>query len=474
MYAEPFLEVTSWSEDDIVALLGKQYSSLSEWREEVLVLQAAENSNQDAAMIRTAVKAVKTLPRLQEGDSKVNFGFQLRLEPVEVEGGPKSQREGDAVLQLENTPALESWEIFGSSTIGKINLLQTSLVDLSKSMRLRINELQVGLMVRIKGLEDQIGTGTGDYTYSSLGNSSVMQLLEDHQAQLEELKNEDHLEAVAGRVMSSRGFVSQADKIKEAFKAVMQRVLPLEKQVSELVNAKMDAEDSSEWLGLGVHTETKIDAKWEEKLDSVITRVSNLEVAVVPLGKGEGEDVSISFMGVRFSSEEDVKSYVESMNGGKFNISPGLVTDCYSIFHALNREIFDAKSKLNMVDLAKVSSLGAKQTDVYHLLAVAEHGLPDFFDSASSSNKIFIDGKQGKKHHFNNIATYEIWGPVGTIKDAVRKREKVQLTRFVKTKRLAIQEISSPELCAFLIAMLNASKEFVEAVFLSLLRNILR
>jgi hypothetical protein len=172
----------------------------------------------------------------------------------------------------------------------------------------------------------------------------------------------------------------------------------------------------------------------------------------------------VSFYGVRFSSEDDVKAYVESLSGGKFSITAGLMTDCYAVFHALNREIFDTKNKLNMIDLAKVASLGTKQMDVYHMLAAAEHGLPEFFDS-SPSGKVFIDGKQGKKNRFNNLATYEIWGPVGTLNDAVRRKAEVQLARFVKTKRIAIQELANPELVTFLNAMLNASKEFVEAVF---------
>lgn len=73
--------------------------------------------------------------------------------------------------------------------------------------------------------------------------------------------------------------------------------------------------------------------------------------------------------------------------------------------------------------------------------------------------------KQGKKNRFNNLASYEIWGPVGTINDAVRRKAEVQLARFVKTKRIAIQELANPKLVNFLNAMLNASKEFVEAVF---------
>lgn len=137
-------------------------------------------------------------------------------------------------------------------------------------------------------------------------------------------------------------------------------------------------------------------------LKSMANRIEGLEQAVTPGHKLEGEDVAVSFMGIRFGSEEHVKSYVESLSDGRFDIGPGLVTDYYALFYALNREIFDGKSKLGLVDLA-VGSLNMAQSDVYNILAAAEHGLPDFFDPPSSASKIYIDGKHGKKHRFSNI-----------------------------------------------------------------------
>lgn len=95
------------------------------------------------------------------------------------------------------------------------------------------------------------------------------------------------------------------------------------------------------------------------------TRLDGLEQTLMPGNKAEGEDVTVSFMGIRFSSEDDVRSYVESLCDGRFEVPPGLVTDCYALFHALNRKIIDGKSKLGVVNLAKVSSLNMAQSDVY-------------------------------------------------------------------------------------------------------------
>jgi hypothetical protein len=105
------------------------------------------------------------------------------------------------------------------------------------------------------------------------------------------------------------------------------------------------------------------------------------------------------------------------------------------------------------------------QSDVYNILTAAEHGLPDFFDPPSSASKIYIDSKQGKRHRFSNIALYEVWGPVGTNKDAVRKRAETQLTRYVRTKRLELKLVNHPNLRAFLNHMLDVSKDFAEAIF---------
>lgn len=115
-------------------------------------------------------------------------------------------------------------------------------------------------------------------------------------------------------------------------------------------------------------------------------------------------------------------------------MSVGLgVTDCYSIFYELNREIFDSKNKLGVSDLAKVAQLAKKQADVYNILAGVEHGQPDFFDPPSSSTKVYIDGRQGtKKHCFGNIPSYDIWGPVGLDGFTIRKKAKGILAHLVE------------------------------------------
>jgi hypothetical protein len=78
VYAEPFVDVAEWKEEDIAALLGKQFSSWIDWREEALVLQASGASQKAVTKVRTAVKMSKRLPRLfEDGDDDMG-GLALK------------------------------------------------------------------------------------------------------------------------------------------------------------------------------------------------------------------------------------------------------------------------------------------------------------------------------------------------------------------------------------------------------------
>jgi hypothetical protein len=464
-YAEPFLDVSDWKEEEVASILGRALGSWEEWREEALILQASSASGTNAAVIKTAVKESKKLPRLrlpiEEEDAPDAYLYR------DFKAGSTSLKKEGAMEGLLQVKALSEVETFGAEVIGRINLLRDSVLSLRENTSDKLKELQVGFGIRLTGLESQMGISTSSDSVRQLEGSSIWSIVDDLQMQLEDMKRPEFIRNLGVEALKTEAFERHTHMVKTAFKTVMERILPMETRLKEMdSNTSSGAVDGLHWLGVGRSTTTSAaDKGMDDKVQALSARVGTLELTLNPSTKGDGEDVMVSFMGVRFSSEDDVRSYVEALDGGRFNVTPGLVTDCYAIFHALNREIFDSKSRLSLVDLAKVANLGTKQADVYHLLAAAEHGLPAFFDSPASAGKIYIDGKQGKKHRFSNIATYEIWGPVGTIKEAIRRQAEVHLTRFVKTRRLAIQELGNPELSAFLTAMLNASKDFVEAVF---------
>jgi hypothetical protein len=291
---------------------------------------------------------------------------------------------------------------------------------------------------------------------------------------------------IIANTFSSPRMADFSASLKKAFVAVADRVSKVESQVSRLssevvsVASKEKQQVSSvfsvtNWLGEdgGKGQDTgnnptglKDGSKVVEMVDSLAKRVDNLEITVTPGLKADGENIAVSFMGVRFYSQEDATAYVEARCNGVFGVSAGMLTDCYSIFYFLNKEIFEARNKLSVTDLHKVHALGIPQVDVFHILASVEHGLPDFFDSPASASKVYIDGRQGtKKHRFGNIGTHDIWGPIGADINSVRKRAENVLTRYLTTKKLLFGKDLHPELKALLLSMLEVSKSFVEAVF---------
>lgn len=496
-YAEPYLDVDGLDAFEISSLLNsKTFESWEEWRGEAVALKAALASKQDVEAVKTAIKATRTIPRLKPMSSRLDaagamgadFGVELDqrlkllgsaidelLKEGMMEVGTQKMAEGDDELEdgWQDTQGMDQL------VLGRINLLQRALVELNEKAASSLKELQLGFGVRLAGLEAIIGEFSSVEYRKQQAGGSILGMVEALEDQIAHLRSIDHVHQLVVKVFQSTEMSNQNESVKEAFRAVMQRMVSLEQSMQEVQHSRVkpggdENAGGMDWLGTAGHEssqergnawQVEDDSQIKMILQSMATRLDGLEQTLMPGNKAEGEDVTVSFMGIHFSSEDDVRSYVESLCDGRFEVPPGLVTDCYALFHALNREIFDGKSKLGVVDLAKVSSLNMAQSDVYNILAAAEHGLPDFFDPPTAASKIFIDGKQGKKHRFSNIASYEIWGPVGTLKDAVRKRAETQLTRYIRTKRLDLKVIKNPELRAFLINMLDLSKDFVEAVF---------
>jgi hypothetical protein len=486
VYAEPFVEVGGLSTGEVTQLLSKVVVSWEAWREEALLITAARRASCDEALLRTAVKATKTLPRWgrsQGDDTLDDWKEDVKGQAAKIEQMIESLKEVEWAEDSDTKGNLDKlWK--------RMLFLQNAVKELGESSRNNFRDFQLGFGIRIAEIEAIIGSASTVVNGTQQEGCSIFRMLDDLQEQITGLAESNLVEKITHKVFRSPDMLKQTTGVKEAFRAVMQCIMNVERTVKDLHEVRQGKrEDGSvgsstaAWLGMDVDEpelpfqhakqsakESSVrnlngDGELKDVIQSLAERVNGLEQTVVPGFKVEGEDISIAFMGIRFSSEEDVRSYVESLCDGRFEVTPGLVTDCYSIFHALNREIFETKNKLSVVDLHKVTSLGMLQSDLYNILAGVEHGLPDFFDSPAAAGKIYIDGKQGKKHRFSNIASYEVWGPVGTIKDAVRKRAETHLTRIVRNRRQEIRNVKHPDLRAFLTAMLDLSKDFVEAVF---------
>jgi hypothetical protein len=151
------MDVSAWQEEDIATLLGHQFPNWSAWKDEALVIQASGVSQRAMATVRTAVKMSKKLPRLEiysnlaEPSSMNKDGH-----PGEMED--KADVYPSGLKRVKNEPMLPVEEMFGSTIIQRINLLQDTLVSIGESTGNKVRALQVGLGIRLNKLELQVGT----------------------------------------------------------------------------------------------------------------------------------------------------------------------------------------------------------------------------------------------------------------------------------------------------------------------------
>jgi hypothetical protein len=493
-YAEPWVDAALLSTSDLTMLLGKKYGTWDEWKAEAVIFQAAATSKREVGKVQTAVKATRLIKRgssdgtnlfgTEEGKMEgQDLDTKLKLLGIEVEKLVKLEWLG---WENNSDQELTEEELRLKSIGSKAKLLEQAVVGLNEVVAEGIQELRLGVAVRMAGLETILGSFAVLGEQSGFEGATIAGAIEHLQEQLEEVKSMEAWKDVASQVMSSLEMKEFSKGLTEAFKKVMRRIVGLEEEVASVKVNMTSASDKSvasavsasthDWLGEMTRPEGKVKEVTQSEEDegngardvlkSLAERVDAIEKNGGMNSKLEGEDISVFFMGVRFSSERDVNNYVQSKSYATFVLPVGLITDCYSIFYELNRELFDSRNKLGVTDLAKVAQLAKKQADVYNILAGVEHGLPDFFDPPSSASKIYIDGKQGKKHRFGNLPSYEIWGPVGADGFTVRKKATGALTRLVTTRKSEIKEqVKQEKLQAFLLAMLDMSKDFVVAVF---------
>mmetsp|Transcript_11091 Transcript_11091/g.20751 ORF Transcript_11091/g.20751 Transcript_11091/m.20751 type:complete len:437 (+) Transcript_11091:413-1723(+) len=436
------------------------------------MFQAAATSNQDIEKIKTVVKATKALPRLTAGGRDLFGGMEDEEEDRDLETKLKSL--GLIIDGLMASKGL-AWEVdvkeeggmmpngVWMELVEKVKMLEKAVVLLSGTASESVKELQLGVAIRLAGLEGLIGSFSMLSEHSVFAGASIASAIEQLQEQVEELKKSSLVKDVIAAVMKSQDMQTFSDGLTDAFRTVMRRIISVEESMEEVrvwqqnKDTKQEASMESpsvlmgrDWLGETMTSRNAEDvgsmtveaegqaASTQEMLLSLAKRMDDMEKNGGVNSKMEGEDISVFFMGHRFSSERDVNLYVRSLSNAVYVLPVGLVTDCYSIIYELNREVFDSKNKLGVTDLAKVAQLAKKQADVYNILAGVEHGLPDFFDPPSASGKIYIDGKHGKKHRFANIPTYEVWGPVGADGFNIRKKATGVLARLVTTRKSEI------------------------------------
>mmetsp|Transcript_8494 Transcript_8494/g.16015 ORF Transcript_8494/g.16015 Transcript_8494/m.16015 type:complete len:155 (+) Transcript_8494:1147-1611(+) len=131
-----------------------------------------------------------------------------------------------------------------------------------------------------------------------------------------------------------------SDGLTDAFRQVMKRIVNLEDEVAGLRSAGNKVVDKSVASTSGVEARDWLGNLDEEVVEdpysptgneagsgldvcamvaSLAKRVDAIEANGGMNSKMEGEDISVFFMGVRFSSERDVDSYVRSKSNAAFN-----------------------------------------------------------------------------------------------------------------------------------------------------------
>lgn len=329
-HAEPYLDVSGMTSSELASLLAKVVDSWEAWREEAMLWKTAASSRQDITLIRTAVKATKAIPRLPinpgtrpSGNSDLELDLEGRLTllgsaleelisagvmslPVKGEAGKAGE---DNVGEIDKN----QFELFA-----RINLLQKAIIELGEVTEGGLKEFQLGFRVRLAAIEAIIGSVSALQSCTGQGESSLVGMIEDLEEQVEQLKASDAGQTLIQRVFASSEMMAQNEAVKNAFRSVMQRMITLESTVKELkrtnVGGRAEAPGTNlfDWMGNDMEAETRsvslplgtgLDAM-KNTVQSLATRVDNLEQTTMPGHRMEGEDITVSFMGVRFSCED--------------------------------------------------------------------------------------------------------------------------------------------------------------------------
>ena len=471
VHAEPYLEVGNLSMSQVNELLHKQISSFDEWVHEIGVYDAVKSSGDDPLVLRTAVKNLSKVSRLGDQDIKVavsalatTFDAALDFEPeledtsmpsatLQLQASYSALDTVDGLIVATSDDTISAYLTTLRDVAAKIDLIPEVFSEVRKDFQLRLHELQTGTSLSVSALKRMLGSGQGD-------GSTIWGAIDMLRSGVGWLSGSAYAKQLSQVVLSDPGLKGYMLSTKTAFQNVVSRLTKLESN-SQAPSVPL--------FPTGLHSgnasgpPSPPDVASAPVVMSLQARVAQLELEA-GAGTTTGDDVAVTYNGVRFSSETDVQAYFEKLGGGVYDIPPGLVWDSYAIFSELFRETFQGgNSKL---DLDKMVKLG-KHDDVYHIQAACEHGVPSFFDcpTSSSQNAFYTDGKSGKKSRFRNIPSFDHWGAIGTVKTCVRNAAKSDLDRLVRSSRQEINLVSEPVMKTFLLNMLDTSRAFVEAVF---------
>jgi hypothetical protein len=356
--AEPWVDADVLTSSELTTLLGRRFDTVEAWKEEALVRQSAASLSHSVERVRTAPKSTKVIPRLEGagrvlfdagGEEKVTRDLETKLKSL---GADINELIGARMMEwdVKTEDVVDEQVLVVRELVERIRLMQNALVTLSEVSVGGLRELQLGLVVRLASLEGMMGSLGALDGKSGFEGSTFAGAIEMLQEQLEEVKQAGMAKELVAKVMRSEDMLEFSEGLKEAFKKVMKRVLSLEEDMTYwkakgMCSGKEDQDTTrsvigdTNWFGDLDHSDSSVPDGLEpetgkedlkEVLHSLARRMDAVEQNGGLNSKMEGEDISVFFMGVRFASERDVRSYVISKSHASFVLPVGLVTDCYS------------------------------------------------------------------------------------------------------------------------------------------------
>lgn len=448
LYVDPVLFVEGWPDQEIEEMLLRDFEDLDDWGHEVAA--------QDAALVRglsmPIARASVAKPRLP------------KLSPSELDEDPTS-----SLTALFKNASVESPLKIEDAKAGTIVQQEW----LSHATQL-IGEAESRLRTEIKGVSDTLGmvqTEIGKPTSTRLlqAGHSIWTAIEKATPNVQALVSDaPSLEELQKAVFGNADFEDYLLKTKKAMDHLAEKVAKLELGANN---------SSSNSAGASLFGRFQVGGNQAGAPSTVdqdqATLIAKLEKKVADLEKAKNRDntrgeITVVIRDKVITSVLDVRATFRVSASSAELVRPSLVHDAYTILDLVGDVVYGYLDSRNVAP-DKAQRMNRSIKDLQHITSSTMNGLPNFFDSskASGAGKIFINSstKGSKASVFSNIPSYEVWGPVGTSDDCVRKRAESALDSIKLEFSHDTKEGVDPATVVLLDTMLNRAIEFVKAVF---------
>ncbi len=472
---ESSLPVGDLDQEEVSSLLGQSFSSLDEWKEEVETRTTALLYKVSVDNVRTARK------KARESSADVVDGLVSSVGEAigDLRKSFSEAKPEESRASPDSYEVIEGKQLFKSEEDGSSNKMEDEIIRLTEiTAEKTTHELVASVRSELWAFIGDKGSIVAELGGSLVNgiktmNESVAKLAR-RLGNIENLADDTFVSQLVRKVFLHKIFVSYMKGTKEFLENLELRVVGLEKEKSK-TKASVDDSLINDFtpkfgqMAMGRRHDDKEDGEAGNHLRQM---VKDLEKRVDQLSEHTAEDqkavgdMSVSFNDRTFHSAADVYNEFRNPASGDMPFAPDVIYDSLTVFDYLLGEMWGYGSDRH-IPLSKAQTLPMSIMSINHVQAACKTGLPEFFDSSTGSNrKLYVEGSVGsKKAVFNHIESYQLWGPVGHHPTSIRARATKHLQRLRREATSRINELKSPELVLFLLAMLDQSIIFVEEVF---------